>query len=666
MKHTCPKGKNPTHTRIGSKDHNIYGGSYIIEGDDLNKFYDLYYDYVFNKGNKEYLTEKQIDDGLLCVDLDFRYCYEIEQRQHHYDHIELIICSYLDNLKEFYNFQNYDKFKVFVMEKPNVNRLEDKSLTKDGIHIMFGLNMPHKLQIKLRECAVKDVSEAMDLPLTNTWDNVFDEGISKGTTNWQLFGSRKPANEAYKITYAFECVYDGTDGEFMMNPYKFELASETFKELSIRSDFKRPDISILRKWIDVLNEVPNKQTKMTNYAVENDETDTETSDTDLSEIDYLLMHCIQDKMCGEGDHTYWVNIAQIIKNEKKEEGIVSFVNWTNEYGTENKKEEALIKYTKHIKYTPLSNKKRLTIATLHKYAKECNPTVYAKKFKFEIKKGNESYSKYLLENVLKSEEYLKQKTIFEKDCFKLNAPLIFIKIIGNELNMYKLNDMIEYCRDKFPNFSVMHKLKVVTRSFFEIWRDDENKRQYNKLEFNPSLNIKYDGQCSYTLTDNGEKIYNNFNLFNGFKFDEKIQPVDERQSKFLDLLKYLCNDNDTYEYMKCWIASIIQNPHKKTNVAPVFFSKIGGVGKNCITDGLCRLFKGYTGKIDDIEDITKKFNNHLANKFFIYGDEICAKAKNVADKLKNVITRPTLNLENKGYDAIPLDDFSNYLFTHLD
>ena len=79
MKHTCPKGKNPTHTRIGSKDHHIYGGSYIIEGKDLEVFYPLYYDYVFVKGNKEYLTEKQPDEAPLYVDFDFRYCYDVEK-----------------------------------------------------------------------------------------------------------------------------------------------------------------------------------------------------------------------------------------------------------------------------------------------------------------------------------------------------------------------------------------------------------------------------------------------------------------------------------------------------------------------------------------------------------------------------------------------------------
>ena len=51
----------------------------------------------------------------------------------------------------------------------------------------------------LRSQVIKKLPEIFgDLPLTNNWDSIYDEGLSKGTTNWQLYGSRKPGNEAYK------------------------------------------------------------------------------------------------------------------------------------------------------------------------------------------------------------------------------------------------------------------------------------------------------------------------------------------------------------------------------------------------------------------------------------------------------------------------------------
>jgi len=119
-----------------------------------------------------------------------------------------------------------------------------------------------------------------------------------------------------------------------------------------------------------------------------------------------------------------------------------------------------------------------------------------------------------------------------------------------------------------------------------------------------------------------------------------------------------------YEYYKCWLAGIIQRPNIKTKVCPILFSKTHGSGKNSVVDGSIAIIgKSLCGQLESIEDITKNFNAHLCNKLLIYGDEICAKAKNVSDRLKAVITRPHQNLEKKNIDAVEVEDFTNYLFT---
>ena len=59
FKHSAKLNKSnnaSTHTRIGSHDLNIHGGSYRIDSEELEIFHRLYYDYVFIKKNNEYLT----------------------------------------------------------------------------------------------------------------------------------------------------------------------------------------------------------------------------------------------------------------------------------------------------------------------------------------------------------------------------------------------------------------------------------------------------------------------------------------------------------------------------------------------------------------------------------------------------------------------------------
>jgi P4 family phage/plasmid primase-like protien len=218
IKHNGKDKDNITHTRIGSQELNIYGGKYSIEKNELNTFYRLYYEHVFVKKRKEYLTEKQLEhNGPLLIDFDFRYSFDVMERQHNETHIQDIILGYLEELKELLVFETGKPFPIFIMEKPNVNRVVDKQITKDGIHIIFGIQMDHILQQMLRDRMLKKFEEdiELNLPLTNNWDSILDEGISKGTTNWQMYGSQKPGNQAYKLSYYMIAELDTNDNEWM-------------------------------------------------------------------------------------------------------------------------------------------------------------------------------------------------------------------------------------------------------------------------------------------------------------------------------------------------------------------------------------------------------------------------------------------------------------------
>jgi len=249
------KDKVATHTRIPDVKLDIYPGSFCIPKEDLPVFYSLYYDSIFVKKRKEYLTERQLDaDGPMAVDFDFRYRYEVDTRQHTKEHIQDMILLYLEELKEVFIFESSKPFNIFIFEKPNVNRLEDGSLTKDGIHMIIGCKVEHILQTIIRDKMLTKLPEVWDLPLINTWESVLDEGISKGTTNWQLFGSRKPKNEAYELTQHFVISYDPRDGEFMMDEKKvaeYDLKNQ-FSKLSVQCD-SNPKFELNPKILDEYN-----------------------------------------------------------------------------------------------------------------------------------------------------------------------------------------------------------------------------------------------------------------------------------------------------------------------------------------------------------------------------------------------------------------------------
>ena len=213
-KHKTTEKEGITHTRIGD-GKSILPGKYIINDAELGIFYKLYHKHVFVEGKKEYLTEKQLQNGKsqILVDFDFRYDKSVETRKHCEEHIQDIIQMYAEKIHKYLNIDDTITFPVYVLEKPNVNTEASDKYNKDGIHMVFNINADHTIQTIIRNDVLREIADVFDdLDLSNDYESVLDDGISKGHTNWQMYGSRKPGNEAYEITSLYNIILedDGT------------------------------------------------------------------------------------------------------------------------------------------------------------------------------------------------------------------------------------------------------------------------------------------------------------------------------------------------------------------------------------------------------------------------------------------------------------------------
>ena len=261
-----------------------------------------------------------------------------------------------------------------------------------------------------------------------------------------------------------------------------------------------------------------------------------------------------------------------------------------------------------------------------------------------------------------TDHYKEYRSVFELKNFKLNNPvrygeIVFDKKKGKSLILRSESDFITCNRDVkgMPIYEIKVGNNSAKKHFYELWLDDPEKVKFSSIKFDPT-------EVNEEDLEEGE--YPAYNTFSGFVNDKGAEPIREEESAFIDLLRWLLVDDRVFEYFKCWLAHIIQKPNIKTKISPILFSQTHGTGKNSVVDG-CRFIIGTAlcATVNDIEDVTKNFNSHLCNRLLIYGDEINANAKKVADKLKAVITRPTCNLEKKGVDAIEIDDFTNWIFT---
>lgn len=272
-----------THTRIKSPEHNVNGGSYHINNDEEERFFATYIEHVFKNNESEYLTEQQIKDndeiqqgGPILIDLDFHYNGSVKERIHNKNHIETIIDIYLNKLQEdIFCFNVGDEFPVVVFEKPNINTKYKEGISKDGIHILIGIDCKKTIQEELRNLVLEDIdSELADLPIINKngWDDVVDKAVSKRSSGWMLFGSKKPGNEAYDITGYYNCYINNDyeiskhEGNLEKEKRKIKSNVEDFKKISARyTENLKPDLK--QKMKDLLNK--NNKKNSNNNLIQN-------------------------------------------------------------------------------------------------------------------------------------------------------------------------------------------------------------------------------------------------------------------------------------------------------------------------------------------------------------------------------------------------------------
>lgn len=298
-----------THTRIPDQESNIYGGSYCIN--DLETFFAIYYKHVFEQKNKEYLTEKQLECGPIAIDLDFRY--DEAKRQYDHEHISYLVEFIYDELYKLFSIQQ--NFPIYVFEKPNINVLPDK--IKDGIHIIVGLNLDTACKTLLRTRLLKMV---LDMKLTNSMDTVLDEGVLKGTTAWQLYGSRKPNCDPYHLTHIYDCgdnIHQLPVDEFNMKDdlYKLSIRNTNHETPVLKDEFKMEYDNMKQKRKSkiiskpVTSEITNPVSL--NHAIEKLFSSLTLSEYKLEEIHQYVL-CLPASYYD--DYSKWIRVGWALRN----------------------------------------------------------------------------------------------------------------------------------------------------------------------------------------------------------------------------------------------------------------------------------------------------------------------------------------------------------------
>jgi phage/plasmid-associated DNA primase len=334
--------KNSTHTSIGNRDHNIFGGNYNIEGMELDEFYKLYHKHCILSNKKNYtLVEKQLSGGKMAIDLDFRQL--SKTRQFDDTLLESIKDFFINEIHNMGKFKDGDVINYIEFCKNEVNSDTGKGYNKDGIHIIIDINIPDIDQLELRD---KLLNEAKKNPIfqkmydtqlkktdendEHTWEAILDEGIIKKTCKWQVYGSSKPLHEKYFVTSSYQFIYDSEDGGYFgVDNLVIDIKNKNL------NDFKMISMNIPSKNTLVYNEEYNKELKYNNENKKynndvkksnskkitikyNKHTEKILNDDEFCPMGKFILEIINFGLIDENSsgqqHTRWAGIAYCLKN----------------------------------------------------------------------------------------------------------------------------------------------------------------------------------------------------------------------------------------------------------------------------------------------------------------------------------------------------------------
>lgn len=220
----CKPGEVYSHTSIDEPK----GSFKINSASDIDKFYEIYNSAMI-QGVHLHMTEKPIEPSPLRVDLDFRFPIENREdsnillRKYTKEDIDKIVNYYYKIVLSFIDVKaSREKLKsnsikeesllfAYVMEKSKP--IEYRGKLKDGIHIVFPyIVLSHTMQNLIRNKIIENGNDIFSgIPVINPHDDIIDKAIID-KNNWQMYGSRKPDCESYRVTYKYNYNFEENKG----------------------------------------------------------------------------------------------------------------------------------------------------------------------------------------------------------------------------------------------------------------------------------------------------------------------------------------------------------------------------------------------------------------------------------------------------------------------
>ena len=206
---------------------------------------------------------------------------------------------------------------------------------------------------------------------------------------------------------------------------------------------------------------------------------------------------------------------------------------------------------------------------------------------------------------------------------------------GGERYVYHLPTFLRF--EDFKNFYLNRYINVGDDAQVSIgkwWLAHTDRRQYRSVVFTPGGGPVIDGRL---------------NLWRGWGVEPKRGDWGRMREHIGVVLA--AGDEAVDRYIIKWLAWGAQHPAEQAEVALVFRGEVG-TGRGTLGKYMCRIYGQHARHISSPHHLTGKFNAHLRQCCFLFGDECYAPTDKKAEGImKRMITEPTLDIEPKGREA---------------
>ncbi len=183
---------------------------------------------------------------------------------------------------------------------------------------------------------------------------------------------------------------------------------------------------------------------------------------------------------------------------------------------------------------------------------------------------------------------------------------------------------------------------------FNAWLESPTRAEYPKIVFEPGV----------------QRTPGAFNLFDGWA----QEPREGDCTMLLELLRdvWCAQDEGAFAWVQDWFADLYQNPDRKPGTAIATVSK-PGAGKNAVFRYVHKTLGRYCTLLAGSDSILGHFNDHLAGRLLIFGDEaVWPRDKRGAAKLKSYITEPEISVERKHVPRVDIANHARFIFATND